>query len=79
MLVGPLSEVHGRSPVYIVSYGLFFSLSWAVAFPPHIGQFSVQITVSLVAHHLRSRVSHFQVPHRVLQRRLPQCHWRYHQ
>lgn len=37
LLVGPLSEVYGRNPVYRCSYLVFFAFSWAVAFPPDIG------------------------------------------
>lgn len=39
LLIGPLSEVHGRNPIYRISYLVFFAFSWAVAFPPDIGQF----------------------------------------
>ncbi|KAJ3544006.1 hypothetical protein NM688_g5793 [Phlebia brevispora] len=41
LLVGPLSEVHGRSIVYRASYLLFFAFSWAVAFPPHIAVYTI--------------------------------------
>ena len=41
LLVGPLSEVYGRSPIYIVSYTVFFALSWAVAFPPDISVYLI--------------------------------------
>lgn len=37
MLIGPLSEVYGRNPIYRISYFVFFAFSWAVAFPPNIG------------------------------------------
>jgi MFS family permease len=40
LLVGPLSEVYGRSIIYRVSYGLFFIFSWPVAFAPNIGQYA---------------------------------------
>ncbi|KAF7761644.1 hypothetical protein Agabi119p4_9636 [Agaricus bisporus var. burnettii] len=39
MVLGPLSEIYGRRPVYRSSYGLFFALSWPVAFAPNIGVF----------------------------------------
>ena len=35
LLVGPLSEVYGRSIVYRVSYALFFAFSWPVVFAPN--------------------------------------------
>lgn len=41
LLVGPLSEVYGRSPIYITSYTVFFALSWAVAFPPDIAVYLI--------------------------------------
>ncbi|PSR73591.1 hypothetical protein PHLCEN_2v10510 [Hermanssonia centrifuga] len=41
LLVGPLSEVHGRNIIYRTSYGLFFAFSWAVAFPPHIAVYLI--------------------------------------
>jgi MFS family permease len=37
LVIGPLSEVHGRNFMYRISYLLFFAFSWAVAFPPDIG------------------------------------------
>lgn len=37
LLVGPLSEVYGRSIIYRVSYSLFWIFSWPVAFAPNIG------------------------------------------
>lgn len=36
LLIGPLSEVHGRNRIYQVSYFLFFAFSFPVAFAPHI-------------------------------------------
>ncbi|KAF9650493.1 MFS general substrate transporter [Thelephora ganbajun] len=36
LLVGPLSEVHGRSPVYLGSFTGFFIFSWPVAFAPNV-------------------------------------------
>lgn len=42
LLIGPLSEVHGRNPIYRTSYLLFFALSFPVAFSPHIGESSEQ-------------------------------------
>ena len=39
LLVGPLSEVYGRSIIYRVSYTFFFLCSWPVAFAPHTGEF----------------------------------------
>ena len=38
LLVGPLSEVYGRQPIYRVSYILFFAFCWPVAFAPDIGE-----------------------------------------
>ncbi|KAF9777403.1 MFS general substrate transporter [Thelephora terrestris] len=35
LLVGPLSEVHGRNPVYLGSFAGFFIFSWPVAFAPN--------------------------------------------
>lgn len=37
LVIGPLSEVHGRRIIYIVAYLLFFAFSFAVAFAPDIG------------------------------------------
>lgn len=37
LVVGPLSEIYGRNPIYRISYGLFFALAWPVAFAPNIG------------------------------------------
>lgn len=37
LIVGPLSEIYGRNPIYRISYGLFFALAWPVAFAPNIG------------------------------------------
>jgi MFS family permease len=37
LLVGPLSELHGRNIIYQVSYALFFIFSWPIAFAPNIG------------------------------------------
>ncbi|KAF9445876.1 MFS general substrate transporter [Macrolepiota fuliginosa MF-IS2] len=39
LIIGPLSEFYGRRPIYCISYGLFFALSWPVAFAPNIGIF----------------------------------------
>ncbi|KAJ3561103.1 hypothetical protein NP233_g10402 [Leucocoprinus birnbaumii] len=36
LIVGPLSEVFGRNPIYRASYVLLFAFSWAVAFAPDI-------------------------------------------
>lgn len=36
MLIGPLSEVYGRAPIYRVSFTLFFAFSFPVAFAKHI-------------------------------------------
>ncbi|SJL02662.1 related to multidrug resistant protein [Armillaria ostoyae] len=36
LLVGPLSEVYGRSIVYRISYAFFFVFSWPIAFAPNI-------------------------------------------
>lgn len=36
LIVGPLSEVYGRNPVYRISFTVFFLLSFPVAFAPHI-------------------------------------------
>lgn len=41
LLIGPLSEVHGRNPIYRISYLIFFALSWAVAFPPDIAVYMI--------------------------------------
>ncbi|KAF8657569.1 hypothetical protein AX14_007857, partial [Amanita brunnescens Koide BX004] len=41
LLVGPLSELYGRSIIYRVSFGMFFALSWPVAFAPDIAVFLV--------------------------------------
>ncbi|KAF7798663.1 hypothetical protein EIP86_009887 [Pleurotus ostreatoroseus] len=41
LFVGPLSEVYGRSPVYIVSFFVFFALSWAVCFAPDIATYVI--------------------------------------
>lgn len=41
LFVGPLSEIYGRSPVYQVSYILFFAFSWPVAFATHISVFLI--------------------------------------
>lgn len=38
LIVGPLSEVYGRNPIYRISYGLFFVFAWPVAFAPNIGK-----------------------------------------
>ena len=37
LLVGPLSELYGRSIIYRLSFVSFFAVTWATAFPPHIG------------------------------------------
>ncbi len=37
LLVGPLSEVYGRTIVYRISYAFFFVFSWPIAFAPNIG------------------------------------------
>lgn len=42
LIVGPLSEVYGRNPIYRISYGLFFALTWPVAFAPNIGELNDQ-------------------------------------
>lgn len=39
LLVGPLSEMYGRSIIYRASFVCFFAFTWPVAFPPHIGEF----------------------------------------
>ncbi|KAF9494684.1 MFS general substrate transporter [Pleurotus eryngii] len=41
LLVGPLSEVYGRNIVYQVSYTLFFTFSWPVAFAPNIAVYLI--------------------------------------
>ncbi|KAF5344637.1 hypothetical protein D9756_011229 [Leucocoprinus leucothites] len=41
LVVGPLSEVYGRNPIYRASYVLLFALSWPVAFAPNIATFLV--------------------------------------
>jgi len=41
LLVGPLSEVYGRNIVYRTSFVLFFSFTWAVAFPPNIAVYLI--------------------------------------
>ncbi|GJE92265.1 MFS general substrate transporter [Phanerochaete sordida] len=41
LLIGPLSEVHGRNAIYRVSYLIFFAFSWAVAFPPDIAVYLI--------------------------------------
>ncbi|KAJ3536252.1 hypothetical protein NM688_g6864 [Phlebia brevispora] len=41
LLVGPLSEVEGRSPIYIVSFLLFFAFSWPVTFAPDIAVYLI--------------------------------------
>jgi hypothetical protein len=37
LLVGPLSELYGRRPIYTFSYSLFFAFSFPVAFAPDLG------------------------------------------
>lgn len=55
LLVGPLSELYGRSIIYRVSFGMFFALSWPVAFAPDIGTSAVlghdsaQLTAAVVS------------------------------
>ncbi|TFY76597.1 hypothetical protein EWM64_g7414 [Hericium alpestre] len=39
--IGPLSEMYGRNIVYRVSFVLFFSFSWPVAFAPNIAVYLV--------------------------------------
>ncbi|OSX60466.1 hypothetical protein POSPLADRAFT_1075116 [Postia placenta MAD-698-R-SB12] len=41
LLVGPLSEVYGRNIVYLVSYFLFWVLTFPTTFPPDIATFLV--------------------------------------
>ncbi|KAI0344703.1 MFS transporter [Trametopsis cervina] len=41
LLIGPLSEVHGRNPIYRISYFLFFATSFPVAFAPDIAVYLV--------------------------------------
>ncbi|KAI0812553.1 major facilitator superfamily domain-containing protein [Irpex lacteus] len=41
LLIGPLSEVHGRNPIYRISYFLFFAFSFPVAFAPHISVYLI--------------------------------------
>ncbi|KAI0093212.1 MFS general substrate transporter [Irpex rosettiformis] len=41
LLIGPLSEVHGRNPIYRVAYLLFFAFSFPVAFAPHISVYLI--------------------------------------
>ncbi|EKM59652.1 uncharacterized protein PHACADRAFT_86536 [Phanerochaete carnosa HHB-10118-sp] len=41
LLVGPLSEVYGRSPIYRISYMLFWVFSWPVAFAQDIAVFLI--------------------------------------
>ncbi|KZP22408.1 MFS general substrate transporter [Athelia psychrophila] len=41
LVVGPLSEVHGRNIVYCLSYAAFFAFSWPIAFAPDIAVFLV--------------------------------------
>ncbi|KAF9446914.1 MFS general substrate transporter [Macrolepiota fuliginosa MF-IS2] len=41
LIVGPLSEVYGRNPIYRISYGLFFAFTWPVAFAPNIATFLI--------------------------------------
>lgn len=41
LFAGPLSEVYGRSPIYRVSYALFWVFCWPVAFAPDIAVFLV--------------------------------------
>ncbi|EKM54221.1 uncharacterized protein PHACADRAFT_162604 [Phanerochaete carnosa HHB-10118-sp] len=41
LLVGPLSEVHGRNPIYRCSFLMFFAFSWAVAFAPDIAVYLI--------------------------------------
>ena len=38
LLVGPLSEVYGRSIIYRASFVFFFAFTWPVSFPPNIGE-----------------------------------------
>lgn len=37
LLLGPLSEFFGRTPIYLTSYLFFFAFSFPVAFAPNIG------------------------------------------
>jgi hypothetical protein len=39
LVVGPFSEMYGRSWIYVTSFALFFVFSWPIAFAPNIGQF----------------------------------------
>ncbi|KIY70320.1 MFS general substrate transporter [Cylindrobasidium torrendii FP15055 ss-10] len=41
LLVGPLSEVYGRNPIYITSYFLLFAFTFPVAFAPHISVYLI--------------------------------------
>ncbi|KAI0032577.1 MFS general substrate transporter [Vararia minispora EC-137] len=41
LISGPLSDVIGRRAVYLLSFSLFFALSWPVAFAPDIAVFLV--------------------------------------
>ncbi|PCH42083.1 MFS general substrate transporter [Wolfiporia cocos MD-104 SS10] len=41
LLVGPLSEVYGRNPIYRFSYFFFWVFTWPVAFPPNIATYLV--------------------------------------
>lgn len=35
VLAGPTSEVAGRRPVYLISYGIFAACSWGAAYAPN--------------------------------------------
>ena len=39
--IGPMSEIYGRSILYIVSFFLFWAFSWPVAFAPNIAVYLV--------------------------------------
>jgi MFS family permease len=47
LLIGPLSEVYGRNPIYQVSYLLFFVFSWPVVFAPDIGMQTLVLIVNI--------------------------------
>jgi MFS family permease len=72
LVVGPLSEVYGRDPIYRGSFLLFIALSRAVAFAPNIGTSSLdprpRHLLTLIIHTHPSYLYHLLVFHGLLQR-----------
>lgn len=75
LLVGPLSEMYGRSPVYIVSFSLFFIFSFPVAFAPDIGISRLR-GPGTTAYVRGSGLPSFPLHHRHVWSCFPQCGWR---